>query len=109
VSRRLEEAVPALFVVSRAGARLEGWGRLAALSPAGAQLDTLALAAEGETLELAFSVGGVPFRNLRCRLESSAEAPDGYRRLALSVERPEDRRMLREALLPLLSTGRGQS
>ena len=109
MSRVLDEAVPAVFLVARAGARLEGWGRLASLSPARGVLDTLALAAEGETLELAFTVGGVPFRNLRCRVVSAASAPDGYARLGLAVERGEGMRALREALLPLLSTGTAQS
>lgn len=97
-------AIPAAFVVVRAGTRLEGWGRLASLSPRRAELDTLAAAAEGEALELGFSVGGVPFRNVRFRVQGAEPAPDGYRRLRLVVERAEDMRALREAIRPSVST-----
>ena len=97
--------LPDLLAVSWRGGTQESWGRVSALSPLGARLESLEPPV-ADRIFLSFSLSGEVFEAIPCRVAVPERDEDGYWRAALEFLRPQDRRRLRELIARLLLTAR---
>ena len=97
--------LPDLLPVSWRSGMQESWGRLSALSPLGARLESLEPPA-ADRLFLSFQLSAEAFTDIPCGVTEPEPDPDGYSRAGLEFLRPQDRRRLRESIARILLTAR---
>jgi hypothetical protein len=95
--------IPARLDFGAEDGRAESWGKLMSLTPAGAQLTTLARLTRGQTVILAFEVNGEPFSELHARVMAADEDADGFCAAELDFTDILARRRLSTILLDALS------
>lgn len=74
------------------------WGRLAALSPAEAELVSHFELPAGKMVALAFELGGAGFEDVRARIKRAARDADGYYNYELAFVDPAQSALLKSAI-----------
>ena len=95
--------MPELLSASWSGGTQESWGRVSALSPLGARLESLE-PPTADRIFLSFSLSGEAFEAIPCGVAAPVRDEDGYWSAALEFLRPQDRRRLRELIARILLT-----
>lgn len=101
--RRAPGLIPVLLAFPPEAARQDAWGRLLKLTSGGAELSTAVRLLKGETLLLAFELGGETFDAVRARVEHAEDDADGHRLAELKFLDEVQRRSLAKALTGLLA------
>jgi hypothetical protein len=103
VSARSPGRLPVKLSFVAEDGRADAWGRLAWLSAAGAEIETLAALSPGERVLLSFEVNGETFESARARVDHAQTDSDGFCSAELLFEDPLDKRRLAKTLLDALS------
>lgn len=74
------------------------WGRLAALSPAEAELVSHFELPAGKMVALAFELGGAGFEDVRARIKRAARDADGYYNYELVFVDPAQSALLKSSI-----------
>jgi hypothetical protein len=104
---RLPESLPARFRALEPGAAA-GWGRLTALSPRAARLETLGPLPGPVFMAVSFQLGAESFEDLSCRATRVEKDEDGYYAVDFEFLLLEDIRRLQEAVSRMMLTGASQ-